>query len=241
MVRLPGSTCRTRCAFIPARIFFLMNVPASTDVSLPEADRIATVSLGEDEPMVGRRAAAAAEREETRMHVPRRRPPGFDVRRAFEEHGGALLGYTVNALRDRPLAEDCVQETFLRAWRAREQFDPRQASERTWLFSIARNVIVDAVRARARLPLIGDDAELESRATDAIDPLERLRILEGLAVLSEAHRTAVVAVHLHGRTYQELSDATGVPVATWRTRTFHALRALRTHFEEREGPDAHPR
>ncbi|MCG7415985.1 sigma-70 family RNA polymerase sigma factor [Microbacterium sp. ACRRU] len=175
------------------------------------------------------------------MRAPRRRAVAFDVRRAFEEHGGALLGYAVNALRDRPLAEDCVQETFLRAWRARDRFDPEQASERTWLFSIARNVIVDALRTRARLPLIGDDAELESRATDAIDPLERLRMLEALAVLSEAHRTAVVAVHLHGRSYQELSDATGVPVSTWRTRTFHALRALRTHFEGREEPDARSR
>ena len=95
--------------------------------------------------------------------------------------------------------------------------------------------------ARARLPLIGDHAELESRAAEAIDPLERLRMLEALSVLTEAHRTAVVAIHLHGRTYQELSDATGVPVATWRTRTFHALRALRAHLEEMEEPDAHSR
>lgn len=175
------------------------------------------------------------------MHARRGSTREFDVRRAFDENGAALLGYAVNALRDRPLAEDCVQETFLRAWRARTRFDAAQSSERTWLFAIARNVIVDAVRARARMPVIGDDAELENRAADAVDPLERLRTLEALAVLSEAHRTAVVAVHLHGRTYQELSDATGVPAATWRTRTFHALRALRTHLEEMEEPDAHSR
>jgi RNA polymerase sigma-70 factor (ECF subfamily) len=186
---------------------------------------------------------SAGQSRERRMDASRRRIAGvgFDLRRAFDDNGGALLGYAVNALRDRPLAEDCVQETFLRAWRARERFDPREASERTWLFSIARNVIVDALRARARLPLIGDHAELESRAAEAIDPLERLRMLEALSVLTEAHRTAVVAIHLHGRTYQELSDATGVPVATWRTRTFHALRALRAHLEEMEEPDAHSR
>ncbi|MGC5225504.1 RNA polymerase sigma factor, partial [Micromonospora sp. DT81.3] len=40
---------------------------------------------------------------------------GFDAARAFDAHGSALLGFAVNALRDRPLAEDCVQETFLRA------------------------------------------------------------------------------------------------------------------------------
>ena len=46
-----------------------------------------------------------------------------DVAAAFAEHGSALLGFAVNSLRDRPLAEDCVQETFLRAWRARSSFD----------------------------------------------------------------------------------------------------------------------
>lgn len=191
--------------------------------------------------MAGRTVDPAAGGGEVHMDAPSRRDDIFDVHRAFQDHGGALLGYAVNALRDRPLAEDCVQETFLRAWRARTRYDPRSASERTWLFSIARNVIVDAVRARARLPIIGDDAELESRATEAIDPLERLRMLEALSVLSESHRAAVVAVHLHGRSYRELSEATGVPVATWRTRTFHALRALRTHLEEMDEHDAHSR
>ncbi len=184
---------------------------------------------------------SAAHREERTIDARRGGRNGFDVRRAFDENGHALLGYAVNALRDRPLAEDCVQETFLRAWRARARFDPARATERTWLFAIARNVIVDTLRTRARLPVIGDDTELETRAADAIDPLERLHTLEALAVLSEAHRTAVVAVHLHGRSYQELADATGVPAATWRTRTFHALRALRTHLGEMEEPDAHSR
>jgi RNA polymerase sigma-70 factor, ECF subfamily len=165
----------------------------------------------------------------------------FDVARAFDENGDALLGFAVNALRDRPLAEDCVQETFLRAWRARARFDRRRAGERTWLFSIARNVIVDALRARARLPRIGDDAELESRTAEAIDPLERLYLIEALACLSEAHRTVVVAVQIEGRSYQELSDATGVPVATWRTRAYYALRELRRRLEETGEEDADAR
>ncbi len=67
----------------------------------------------------------------------------FDVAAAYDEHASAMLGFAVNALRDRTLAEDCVQETFLRAWRARARFEPRRGSLRTWLFAIERNVIVD--------------------------------------------------------------------------------------------------
>ncbi len=147
----------------------------------------------------------------------------------------------MNALRDRSLAEDCLQETFLRAWRARDRFDRDRASERTWLFAIARNVIADALRARARMPRIGGDEDLELHSAPVVDPLERLGIVEGLARLSDAHREVILAVHVEGRTYQELSDATGVPVATWRTRAYHALRALRGYLEGSEETDAHSR
>ena len=161
----------------------------------------------------------------------------FDAARAFDAHGDSLIGFAVNALRDRPLAEDCVQEVFLRAWRARERFDGDRASERTWLFAIARNVIADALRAKARLPRIGGDEELESLSAPQADPLERLRIVEALARLSDPHREVVLAVHVEGRTYQELSDASGVPVGTWRSRAFHALRALWIYLEGTEEAD----
>lgn len=168
------------------------------------------------------------------MEHPAERSAGFDATRAFDLHGPALLGFAVNAVRDRPLAEDCVQETFLRAWRSRDSFDPARSSERTWLFAIARNVIADAFRARGRMPRIGGEQELDQHPARESDPLDRLQITEGLARLSDPHRQVIVAVHLEGRTYQELSEATGVPVATWRTRAFHALRALRGHLDGTE-------
>ncbi|WAC66191.1 sigma-70 family RNA polymerase sigma factor [Agrococcus sp. SL85] len=88
---------------------------------------------------------------------------GFDAARAFDLHAAALLGFAVNALRDRALAEDCLQETFLRAWRARDRFDPARASERTWLFAIARNVVADALRGRGR-SVRADEGEPRGRA-----------------------------------------------------------------------------
>jgi len=165
--------------------------------------------------------------------------PGFDVRSAFTEHGSALLGFAVNALRDRGLAEDCVQETFLRAWRSRASFDPARGSERTWLFTIQRHVVLDAVRARDRRPRPVDHDDLpEPVAPGATDPLGRLGMTEALARLSPEHREAVVAVHVTGLSYQEWSEVSGVPVATLRTRVFYALRALRSHLDEGTPTDA---
>ena len=55
------------------------------------------------------------------------------------------------------LAEEAVQETFLRAWRAAERFDPQLGSLRTWLFAIERNVIIDLGRARAVRPEVSGE------------------------------------------------------------------------------------
>jgi len=162
------------------------------------------------------------------------RVPEFDVVDAYDQHGAALFGFAVNALRDRPLAEDCVQETFLRAWRARDTFDRDRASERTWLFSIARNVIIDAERARARRPRTVPDHDAPETAAAENDPLERLAIVEGLAKLSDDHRNVIVDIHVQGRSYQEVSTTSGIPIATLRTRAYYALRALRRHLDEGE-------
>ncbi|MBY4227793.1 sigma-70 family RNA polymerase sigma factor [Rhodococcus fascians] len=165
----------------------------------------------------------------------------FDVAAAYDQHASEMLGYAVNALRDRALAQDCVQETFLRAWRARARFDPSRGSLRTWLFAIERNVIVDLVRSQARVPATTSDRPDEhergpntvTRDTTA-DTDERLRIIAALAQLSPDHREVVVAVHVSGSSYAELSESTGVPVRTLRTRAFYALKALRRNLDRKE-------
>ena len=75
-----------------------------------------------------------------------------DVREAYAAHAGELYGFAMRSLGDPGLAEEAVQETFLRAWRAGERFDPQIGSLRTWLFAILRNVVIDLGRARASRP-----------------------------------------------------------------------------------------
>jgi RNA polymerase sigma-70 factor (ECF subfamily) len=159
----------------------------------------------------------------------------FDAAAEYDAHGAALFGYAINTLRNRSLAEDCVQETFLRAWRSRATFDSTRGGARTWLFAIQRNVLIDLQRAQNRLPRIVADDELQEATADTADALDRLVIVEALAKLSDEHRSAFVAIHIDGDSYTDVSDRTGVPVATLRTRVFYALRALRTHIDGEEG------
>ena len=74
------------------------------------------------------------------------------LRAAFLTHGGELYGYARRRLTDPGLAEEAVQETFLRAWKARKRFDPSLGTMRGWLFAIERHVVIDLARALTRRP-----------------------------------------------------------------------------------------
>lgn len=163
-------------------------------------------------------------------------PAVFDVTDAYDRHARELFGFALNAVRDRGTAEECVQETFVRAWRARDRFDASRGGVRTWLFAIARNVVKDSYRRDERVPEPVDETSIpEVAGTGPSDPVEAIAMAQALATLSPEHRQAVVAVHLVGVGYPELSQQLGVPVATLRTRTFYGLRALRRHLEQQEG------
>ena len=72
------------------------------------------------------------------------------VRAVYAAHGPELYRFAVRSLGDRGLAEEAVQETFVRAWRAADRFDDELGSLRTWLFAIVRNVVIDLAREISR-------------------------------------------------------------------------------------------
>ena len=74
------------------------------------------------------------------------------VRAAYVAHGAELYRFALRGLGEPGAAQDAVQETFLRAWRARDRYDPMIAGLRVWLFGIARNVLIDMHRAAGARP-----------------------------------------------------------------------------------------
>src|SRR5215470_12024937 len=84
------------------------------------------------------------------------------VRAVYAAHGAELFRFAFRSLGDRGLAEEAVQETFVRAWQAAGRFDDALGSLRTWLFAIIRNVVIDLSRARAVRPALAsvtDDSD----------------------------------------------------------------------------------
>ncbi len=160
-----------------------------------------------------------------------------EVQAAYDLYGGELFGFAFKALDDRQLAEDVVQETFVRAWKSPRGYDPGQGSMRTWLFAIARNAVVDAIRRRKVREGTGFSSwDAVSESSSAFDPvdqlLERIQLGEALERLSPQHREAVVEVYFGGRTCAELGEELGVPASTMRSRLYYGVRSLRLILEE---------
>jgi RNA polymerase sigma-70 factor, ECF subfamily len=153
------------------------------------------------------------------------------VREAYAAHGGELYGFAMRSLRDHGLAEEAVQETFIRAWRAGERFDPEIGSLRTWLFAILRNVVIDLGRARSARPEVLDEAPEGSD-----EPLEQAllawQVEEALRRIGISHRQVIVETYFRGRPYAELATELGVPEGTIKSRVYYGLRALRNALEE---------
>jgi RNA polymerase sigma-70 factor (ECF subfamily) len=158
------------------------------------------------------------------------------VRAVYAAHGPELYRFAVRSLGDRGLAEEAVQETFVRAWRAADRFDDELGSLRTWLFAIVSNVVIDLSRARAVRPGLSqvdaasDDGLFVDLAFDQV--LTAWQVEEALRMLSDEHRSALVEVHYKGRAYTEVASSLGVPVGTVKSRVYYALKAMRLALEE---------
>jgi RNA polymerase sigma-70 factor (ECF subfamily) len=154
-----------------------------------------------------------------------------DVREAYAAHSGELYGFALRSLGDSGLAEEAVQETFVRAWRAGERFDPGIGSLRTWLFAILRNVVIDLGRARASRPRVA-----EGGIEPSVEPLEQAllswQIEEAMRRIGDDHRQVLVETHFRGRPYNEVAAELGVPEGTVKSRVYYGLKALRVVLEE---------
>lgn len=154
----------------------------------------------------------------------------------WAEHSGPLLAYATRLTDgDRQRAEDIVQETLLRAWRHPEALADDRGSVRPWLCTVARNLAVDAHRARrARPSEVGADAlDLVPVSDEADRVLESWIVTDALRSLSAEHREVLVETYFRGKSVAEAAATLGIPVGTVKSRTYYALRALRLTLTER--------
>ena len=175
----------------------------------------------------------------------------------YDRHVGGVHAVALRLTRDRQVAEEVVQETFLALWNRAELFDPAMASLATWLRTIARNRTVDRLRAAGRRPPLvslggrGDNDEFEGdvdrlgpaaivlggavadpgpeAAVEAADL--RDAVVGALAGMPEPERLVIVLAYREGLTQAEIAERLEWPLGTVKTRTRRALAHLRAALE----------
>ncbi len=155
------------------------------------------------------------------------------IRALYADHGKALLAYVSRLTGDRATAEDVVQETLVRAWRKSDAMTNGRGSVRGWLFTVARNIVIDQVRARAARPQeVADPADAPTAERDPADQVvDSIVVLEAMNGLSQEHRSVIEEIYFRGRAVAEAAAVLGIPPGTVKSRSYYALRALREKLE----------
>lgn len=164
-------------------------------------------------------------------------PPSAEdevMTRLYRDHHQMLLAFIGRYVSGRHRAEDVAQETLLRAWRNLDALE--QGNVRSYLFTIARNVVTDLWRAEQRRPQLVDDGSQFVTAAPAADDvsqaIEGWLVAEALERVSPEHRAVVRELYYEGRTVREAAARLSLPEGTVKSRAYYAVRALRAAFEE---------
>jgi RNA polymerase sigma-70 factor, ECF subfamily len=158
---------------------------------------------------------------------------GAPVAELYRRYAGRLYRYGLQALGDAGLAEEAVQECFVRLWRTAGQFDARRGSVAAYLIVLARSAAADVRKRPSSRPLVPLEEARLGPLPDSVDQiLTGLVVREAVDSLTPAHRQVLMLAEA-GLTQSQIAARLGLPLGTVKTRTFHALRALRAALAER--------
>lgn len=159
------------------------------------------------------------------------------LQQLYQQEGAKLLGVVLRIVKDRGMAEDIVHDACLNIWQRAYSFDPQKGAARTWIFSIARHLALNAIRGRDREVSVDldDPHELDdddtfqqaSRVTDAFDWQTGQRMDECLQQLETERRNCVLHAYVDGLSHAEIAAHTGAPLGTvkaWIKRSLLRLR-----------------
>ena len=167
--------------------------------------------------------------------------PGFEEEAL--PHLDAVYRFALRLAGNVDEAEDLVQETFLRAYNAWDQYE-QGTRAKSWLFTICRNVFLRRrERAQRHEEILSENVDRDGPVTDVVNPIWRStagldpegeffssivddRIIQALEDLPEEYRTAVVLSDIEGLPYAEIAEMIGVPVGTVKSRLFRGRRKL---------------
>jgi RNA polymerase sigma-70 factor (ECF subfamily) len=154
----------------------------------------------------------------------------------YDRYSRTVYGVGLKILADRSLAEELVQDVFLKVWRSSGTFDPSRASFSTWLYRVTRSAAIDLHRKRAHKvhPIPDGESHVLAARDLSAGPQEVVdeswlswRVSRALEVLDTPHREVIELAYFGGLSQREISEQTGAPLGTVKSRTASAFKSLR--------------
>jgi RNA polymerase sigma-70 factor, ECF subfamily len=163
----------------------------------------------------------------------------------YDRYNRTVYAVGLKILGERSLAEELVQDVFLKVWRSSRTFDPSRASFSTWLFRVTRSAAIDLHRKRAHKvhPIPDGESHVLAARDLSATPQEVVdeswlswRVSRALEVLDTPHREVIELAYFGGLSQREISERTGVPLGTVKSRTASAFKSLRRELAVGDTP-----
>jgi RNA polymerase sigma-70 factor, ECF subfamily len=152
----------------------------------------------------------------------------------YRRHAGRVYRFGLHLLGNAGLADELVQECFLRLWRTAGRFDTGRGTVAAYLTVIARSIAIDLSRRPSSRPLLPvEDAQVPPQPDSADKILDALIVRDALDALTPAHREVLMLFHAEGLTQSQIAERLGLPLGTVKTRIFHGLRGLKDALAQR--------
>lgn len=152
----------------------------------------------------------------------------------YDNYSGAIYHVICKVVKEGELAQDIMQEAFLKIWRNIASYNPDKGRLFTWMINIARNGAIDALRSEGRKPEMDDiqekinQADLSSHVENPTSSMDMRSLVEKL---KPERRLLVDLIYFQGYTHEEVSEKLSIPLGTVKSRIRTALQDLKLFFK----------
>lgn len=151
----------------------------------------------------------------------------------YDNYADSLYGMVLRILKDASIAEDVLQDSFIKIWKKHSDYDPSKSRLFTWLLTICRNTAIDKLRSlrnKQEKEIHTEDSNVYDHRSTEFNP-DVLDIGKHLELLDAKYIAVIKAIFFEGLTHKEASEKLNVPLGTLKTRFKIAIREMRKYYD----------
>ncbi|MEC0275427.1 RNA polymerase sigma factor [Peribacillus frigoritolerans] len=159
----------------------------------------------------------------------------------YDRYERMLYSFIYRMTNSSDLAEEVIQEVFMKLWKGNRNYDSEKGKFSSWVFTIARNTAIDVLRKQKREPLLEEEqlnyfTEISSSIEEQVEwKEEKGQVHEAIATLSDGQKQMIDFVYFKGFTQQKIAELCDIPIGTVKGRVRLALKHLRSQLLRTKG------